>query len=102
MDEVITRIMEIERQCSADVEQAELQCAKRIEAHNRLLEEKRTLEHARILAAEKNRLTQAIEEAKARTETASIAFRSDCESLFHDRALREKAKRKIISILLGG
>jgi hypothetical protein len=39
MDEAITRIMEIERQCSAEIERAELESAKRIEAHRRLFEE---------------------------------------------------------------
>jgi hypothetical protein len=101
MDDVITRILEIEKQCSADVERAEVECAKRIEAHKRLLEEKRILEHARILDAQRTRLTEAIEEAKARTEAASTAFWRDSEALFHDPALQEKAKRKIISILLG-
>ncbi len=100
MDEVITRIMEIENRCSAAVEQAELDCAKRIEEHKRFLEEKKLREHTRILAAEKTRLTQAIEEAKIRTEAASIAFGRDSERLFQDPALQEKIKSKIISILL--
>ena len=53
MDEVITRILEIEKQCCADVERAEVERAKRLEAHKRLLEEKRILEHARILDGQK-------------------------------------------------
>ncbi|MGC9194020.1 MAG: hypothetical protein ACP5IL_01035 [Syntrophobacteraceae bacterium] len=101
MDDVVARIMEIERQCRAEVEQAELECAKRIDAYKRLLEEKRVAEHTRILSSENSRLTQALEEAKKRAEAASLAFRMDSETLFNDPALKKKAKRKIISILLG-
>jgi hypothetical protein len=58
-------------------------------------------ERTRILTLEHNRLTQAVEEAKNRAEAASIAFRRDSEIVFNDPVLKEKAKRKIISILLG-
>jgi hypothetical protein len=100
MDEVITRILEIENRCSADVEQAELEYRKRIEAYKGFLEEKKIREHTRIIAAEEKRLTQAVDETKRQTEAASTAFRRDTESLFHDQALNETIKKEIIAILL--
>ena len=41
MDEVITRIIEIERQCSADVEQAELSTQRGLKNTNTFLRKKR-------------------------------------------------------------
>ena len=52
MDDVITRIVEIEKQCSADVEQARLEYAKNIEAHKRVLEEAKSSERARIILSQ--------------------------------------------------
>jgi hypothetical protein len=100
MDEVITRIMEIERQCSDDVEKAEAEYSKKIELHKQVLEEKKTKEHARIISAESTRLTQAIENTKREIEAASAVFRRDNESRFQDSFLKEAIKEEIISILL--
>ena len=100
MDDVITRIVEIERQCSADIEQAQLEYAKDLEAHKRILEERKTREFAQIIATENTRLTQSIEEAKRQTEATSAAFRQDSESLFQDPILNQTIKEGIISILL--
>ncbi|MEN6321383.1 MAG: hypothetical protein ABFD82_21890 [Syntrophaceae bacterium] len=100
MDEVITRIVEIESQCSADIEHAQLEYAKDIETQKRILEERKTREFAQIIAAENTRLTQSIEEAKKQTESTSVAFRQDSESLFQDPILNESIKEDIISILL--
>jgi hypothetical protein len=101
MDEVITRIVEIERQCAADVEQAELESAKKIEAHQRLLEEKILRDRTLITSAENSRLTRAVEEARKQIEAASAAFRKDIENLYQNPILIEAIKKDIISILLG-
>jgi len=100
MDEVIARIVEIEKQFAADVEQAELKSAKKIEAHQRLLEEKKIRERTQITAAENSRLTRTVEEAKNQIEATSAAFRKDSENLFQKSALNEAIKEDIISILL--
>jgi hypothetical protein len=100
MDDVITRIVEIERQCSADVEQARLEYGKNIEAHQRILEEKKIREHAQIISVESARLTQAVEEAKRQIEAAHDSLRRDSEGLFQDPVLNEAIKEYIISILL--
>jgi len=100
MDELITRIVEIERQRTADVEHAQLEYARNIEAHKLILKEKKTQEFTRIIAQENTRLTQTIEEAKRQAEATSAAFRRDSESLFQDPFLNEAIKKAIISILL--
>jgi hypothetical protein len=100
MDEVITRIIEVEKQCATDVEQTEAEYLKRIEAHKRILEEKKITERAQITAAESTRLKQAVEKAKRQTETDSAVFRRTGESRLQDPVLNEAIKKDIISILL--
>jgi hypothetical protein len=100
MDDVITRIVEIERQCSSDVEQARVEYGKTIEAHKRVLEEKKAEELAHIISLENTRLTQAVEEAKVRIEAASAAIRRESESLLEDQLLKKAIEKDIISILL--
>jgi len=100
MDDVITRIVEIERACQADIEQARLEYGKTIEAHKRVLEEKKAQERARIISLENTRLTKAVEEAKARIEAESAAIRRENESLLEDQVLKKAIKEDIISILL--
>jgi len=100
INEVITRIMEIERQCAADIEQAEAEHVRIIKEYKRILEEKKTKEHARIISAESSRLTQALEKAKEQTETVSAALRRDSESGLRDPVLKGAIKEDIISILL--
>jgi hypothetical protein len=102
MDDVITRIVEIERQCSADVEQVRLEYGKNIETHKRILEEKKMKERAQIISVENTRLTQAVEEAKRQIEAAHDSFRRDNEGLFQDPVLNEAIKEDIISVLLMG
>ncbi len=102
MDEVITRIVAIERQCSAEVEQARQNYTKNIESRRRSLEEEKTRAFAQITASENLRLTRAIEEAQKKTGEASSAFQRDCESPFQNPALVEAVREDIISILLGG
>lgn len=102
MDEVITRILEIERQCTSDIEQTRLECEKNIEDRKRTLEEKISHEKNQISVTENSRLTRAVEEAKKLTEAASAAFQRDCERPFHNPVLTETIKEDIISILLEG
>lgn len=102
MDDVITRIVDIERQCSAAIEEAQLEYEKKIEAHKRLLEEKKSEESARIISAQKDRLTQAVETAKKQIEAASAAFINNNTNLFQDPVLKERIKEDIISILFEG
>ncbi len=102
MDEVVTRIVAIERQCSAEVEQARQNYSKNIESRRRSLEEEKSRALAQITASENLRLARAIEEAQKKTGEASAAFQRDCEIPFQNPALIEAVREDIISILFGG
>jgi hypothetical protein len=102
MDTVIARIIEIERESTLDIERAEGASRENIEAHRRTLEEEKERTHALIITTEKSRLTQAVLEAKRKTEATSAALQRDRESIFQDPLLNETIKEDIISILLEG
>jgi hypothetical protein len=100
MDTVITRIIEIEKQSAAEIGQAEDTYRKNIEAHRRILDEKKERAHAQTISIENDRLTQALRELNKQTEEASLASARDYETRFHDQALVEAVKEKIVAILL--
>jgi hypothetical protein len=100
MENVIARIVEIEKQCAQDIDQAEQEYSEKIEAHRRTLEEKKAIESARIVETGNARLEQALAEAKRQTEAAYSAASRDHERLYQDPALIEEIKEKITSILL--
>ena len=100
MDEVITRIMELEKLCASEVGQAEAESLKKIKEYKKTLEEKKNKEHALITSAESTRLTQAIEKTKKEIAAVSAAFQKEAESRLQDSRLKEEIKEEIISILL--
>lgn len=102
MDEVITRIVEIEKQCSADVEQAEKESAERIEEHQRACEAQKDDKRAQIISTENSRRTRTINEARQKAEDAAANFRQESLRLFADPRLQAKIKSEIITILLEG
>jgi len=102
MDEVITRIVAIERQCSADVEQVRQEYEKNLESRKQSLVDQKTGAFAQITAAEKLRLTKAMEKAKKQNDEASLAFQRDCEIPFQNQVLAKTIKEEIISILFEG
>jgi hypothetical protein len=102
MDNVITRIVDIEKQCAAEVEAADLEYAKKIEVHKRFLGEKMARERDEISAGKNSRISEAVKEAERQSREASDAFVRDMENLFRNQALNEEIKKDINSILLEG
>lgn len=100
MENVITQIVEIERQCAEEVEKAEREYRKKIEAYKNTIEEKKARELALIVTEGNERLAQALEQAKKQTEAEFSASTRDNEKLYQDQALNEEIKGEIISILL--
>jgi len=100
MENIITRIMEIEQKCAEEIQQAEQESGRKIEAHKQVLEEKKAGEFSLILTAGNARAAQAVEEAKKRIEAEALAATKEYEGLHQDPNLREEIKEKIISILL--
>jgi hypothetical protein len=102
MDDVITRIVEIERQCSADVEQVQRDSARNIEIRKRLLDEEAARERERIAEAENAGVAEALAEAKKLSEAAFSAARTDSDRVFEDPLLQEAVRKEILAILLAG
>ena len=102
MDDVITRIVEIERQCSADVENVQRESRNRIEAHRQFLEDEKKMEQDQIISMESARLAGAVEETAAKIKTEFEASEKESDILFQDPVLQERIRENIISILLAG
>ncbi len=100
MDDMITRIVEIEKQCADEVERAEKTYREKIETHKRALGERKTGECARIVSEGEAHLAQAIEEAKKKTEAEFRVAGGDIEKLYQDPSLDREIQEKIVSILL--
>lgn len=99
-DNVIARIIDVEKECAEEVEKAELEYRQNIEAHKKVLEEKKAREFDLIIAAGKEKLTETIDTAKKQADIEFTALQQESEGLYKDRALNETIKEKVLSILL--
>jgi len=100
MDELITRIVEIERQCAAVIEKAEADSAGRIAAHKTACETKIEEERKQILSSENARQTRTLNDAKRKIQNETEVFLKDGERLFDDPRLQARIRESIINILL--
>ena len=100
MEDMITRIVEIEKQCAGEIETAEREYRQKIEEHKGALEKRKAAECARIVSEGGGRLAQALEEAKKKTDAESQAAGGDIERLYQDPSLDREIQEKIVSILL--
>lgn len=100
MESLITRIIDIEKQSAARIEEARTASRNNIEARWRALEEEKERRHAQITAQENARLAQALQEMNKETEDASRAEMRDFESIFRDQSKIAAIKEKITVILL--
>jgi len=98
--DMITRIVEIEKQCADEIEKAERACRQKIESHRGAVQERKARECARIVSEGDDRLAQAIEEAKKTAEAEFQAAQGDIERLYQDPSLDREIQEKIVSILL--
>jgi len=100
MDNVITRIVEIEQECAARLEEAARESRERIAAHQHHLAERKAAECARIESAANARFDQALQEAESQSKALGTQFREAQERLYRDPALAAKIKEAIVSLLL--
>lgn len=100
MEDTISRIMEIEKQCADEVEKTEREYRRKIEEHRKAVEKRRTEECARIVDEDKGRLARAIEAAQENAETEFQTAKDDLEKLYRDPSLDREIQEKIVSILL--
>ena len=102
MADVITRIVEIEKQCAEEIEKAERDSKKMIEQYRLSLDKKKEKEFAAIISEGKERLAQAVKEADEQTRAEFVAADRENERFVQDPDLKQEIKEKIISILLSG
>ena len=102
MDTIITRIIEIEKQTALGIKQAEEASRKKIEAFRRSMQKGKEEACARILSAENQKLTEALEVLNQKTEKALREARAEYEERFQDSGRINAVKEKIIAILLAG
>ena len=102
MADVITRIVEIEKQCAEEIEKAQRDYKTTIDAYRLRLDERKEKEFAAIVSAGDEKLAQAIKEAGEQTRAEFIAADRENERLVQDPALKEEIKERIVSILLSG
>lgn len=100
MDELITRIVEIERQSAAEVRLAESQSAERMDALRRSLEEEMIRKRERILSEANTRFAAAVEAAKKNADADTALMKSESERFFQNPVLIEEIRETIIAILL--
>ena len=100
MDTVMTKILEVEKECAGKVDRAERECRQNIEAYKKAIEEKKSREFDLIIAAGNEKLEEALDRAKKQAESKSVALQRDSERLYQDRELTDAVKEKILSILL--
>ena len=100
MEDLIARVVEIEKQCAEAISNAEKNSKEKITAHARVLEERKASEFATITTETREKLTRSIEEARKRIEAETEAVRRSHERIDLDPTLRETIKQKIVSILL--
>ncbi|MBN2397512.1 MAG: hypothetical protein JXI32_03955 [Deltaproteobacteria bacterium] len=100
MEDTISRIMEIEKQCADEVEQAEEAYRRKVEEHRKTVEERKAEESARIVDEGKDRLARAIEEAQKNAGEALHAAEVEMVRLDQDPSLEREIQEKIVSLLL--
>ncbi|MBN2297881.1 MAG: hypothetical protein JXM72_04780 [Deltaproteobacteria bacterium] len=100
MENVITRIVEIEKQCAQDIANAEQEYRKTIEIHKRAIEDKKAKAFNNIDIEANKRLNRAIEDARSKAQADSLAARDSFGRIYKDSSIHKSVKEKIVSIIL--
>ena len=101
MDDIIKKIIEVEKVCSEDIESAELEYKKNIETLRYKLENKKAQAKDEILESNKKRFKSAIEEANEHVTKELNEIHKEKDQLIKDRELCKAIKERIVSIVLG-
>jgi len=101
MDDIIKRIIEVERVCSEDIESAGLEYKKKIEALRYELENKKAQAKDEILESSKKRFKSAVEEANEHVKKELNEIHKEKDLLIQDRKLCKAIKERIVLIVLG-
>lgn len=101
MDDIIKKIVEVEKVCSEDIEHAALEYKKKIETLRNELENKRTQAEAEILESNKKRFKSVVEEANERIKAELNEIHKETDLLIQHRELCKAIKERIVLIVLG-
>ena len=100
MEDLIARVVGVERLCAEAVSKAEKDVEERLAAHALILAERRTSEFAAITAAASEKLARSIESAWRQVAEDLAAVRKSNELIGQDKSLHETIKQKIVTMLL--
>ena len=101
MNDIIKKIIEVEKACSEDIESAELEYKNKIETLRYELENKKAQAKAEILESNKKRFKSAIEEANEHVTKELNEIHKEKDLLVKDRKLCSAIEGRIVSIVLG-
>jgi hypothetical protein len=101
MVDIIKKIIEVEKVCSEDIENAGLEYKKKIETLRYELEKKKAQAKAEILESNKKRFNSAVEEANEDVKKELNEIHKQKDLLLQDRELCNAIKERIVLIVLG-
>jgi len=100
MENMITRIVEVEKQCAQDIARAEQEYKKNIEDHKRALEDTKAQAFSDIADESATRLERLIEDARSKAQAETLTAEDSLVRLSKDVSTLETIKERIVSILL--
>ena len=101
MDDIIKKIIEVEKVWSDHIEVAELEYKKKIETLRYELENKKAQAKAEILESNKKRFKSAVEEANEHVKKELNEIHKEKDLLSQDKGLCKAIKERIVLIVLG-
>ena len=100
MDDIIKKVMEVERLCSEDIENTALEYKKKIETLRYELEKKKAQAKAEILESNKKRFKSEVEEANEYVKEELNQIHKEKDLLIQDKKLCKAIKERIVKIVL--
>ena len=100
MDDIIKKIVEVEKACSEDVEHAALEYRGKIDTLKHELENKKAQAEAEILESNKKRSKSLVDDANEQVKAELTEIHKETDLLIQDKELCKAIKERIVSIVL--
>jgi len=101
MDDIIKKIVEVEKVCSEDIENTTLEYRRKIDTLKYELENKKAQAEAEILESNKKRYKSLVEDANKQVKSELNEIHKETDLLIQDRELCKAIKERIVLIVLG-
>ena len=101
MNDIIKKIIDVDRAYSEDIENAALEYKNRIETLRHELEDKKAQAKAEIIESNKKRFKSAVEEANEHVKKELNEIQKEKDMLIQDKELCKAIKERIVFIVLG-